>query len=152
VGGVVAGSGDVRVEGAAVGRLPDEGEVEDLEVVGEDGDDVDPHLASSAWQEHAHVARALRLEHVHHGTAWSQMAGGGRRAAAPSTSAQMANALQAHSQGIIGDETAREFLHLTPEQLRREKARGDKMDADAGLDMPEAPEAPEDAEEAPKSE
>ena len=31
-------------------------------------------LASSAWQEHAHVARALRLEHVHHGTAWSQMA------------------------------------------------------------------------------
>ena len=31
-------------------------------------------LASSAWQEHAHVARTLRLEHVHHGTAWSQMA------------------------------------------------------------------------------
>ena len=31
-------------------------------------------LASSVWQEHAHVARALRLEHVHHGTAWSQMA------------------------------------------------------------------------------
>ena len=31
-------------------------------------------LTSSAWQEHAHVARALRLEHVHHGTAWSQMA------------------------------------------------------------------------------
>ena len=31
-------------------------------------------LASSAWQERAHVARALRLEHVHHGTAWSQMA------------------------------------------------------------------------------
>ena len=31
-------------------------------------------LASSAWQEHAHVARALRLEHVHHGPAWSQMA------------------------------------------------------------------------------
>ena len=31
-------------------------------------------LASSVWQEHAHVARALRLEHVHHGTSWSQMA------------------------------------------------------------------------------
>ena len=31
-------------------------------------------LASSIWQEHAHVARVLRLEHVHHGTAWSQMA------------------------------------------------------------------------------
>ena len=31
-------------------------------------------LASSTWQEHAHVARALRLEHVHHGTSWSQMA------------------------------------------------------------------------------
>ena len=31
-------------------------------------------LASSTWQERTHVARALRLEHVHHGTAWSQMA------------------------------------------------------------------------------
>ena len=31
-------------------------------------------LVSSTWQEHAHVARALRLEHVHHGIAWSQMA------------------------------------------------------------------------------
>ena len=35
---------------------------------------VEAILASSAWQERAHVARALRLEHVHHGTAWSQMA------------------------------------------------------------------------------
>ena len=35
---------------------------------------VEVFLASSIWQEHAHVARALRLEHVHHGTAWSQMA------------------------------------------------------------------------------
>ena len=34
---------------------------------------VEAILASSAWQERAHVARALRLEHVHHGTAWSQM-------------------------------------------------------------------------------
>ena len=34
---------------------------------------VEAILASSAWQELAHVARALRLEHVHHGTAWSQM-------------------------------------------------------------------------------
>ena len=75
-----------------------------------------------------------------------------RDAAAPSTSAQMANALQAHSQGIIGDETAREFLHLTPEQLRREKAREEKMDAQAGVDMPEAPEVPEDQEEAPEGE
>ena len=31
-------------------------------------------LASSTRQERTHVARALRLEHVHHGTAWSQMA------------------------------------------------------------------------------
>ena len=35
---------------------------------------VEAILASSVWQERAHVARALRLEHVHHGTAWSQMA------------------------------------------------------------------------------
>ena len=35
---------------------------------------VEAILTSSAWQERAHVARALRLEHVHHGTAWSQMA------------------------------------------------------------------------------
>ena len=35
---------------------------------------VEAILASSTWQERAHVARALRLEHVHHGTAWSQMA------------------------------------------------------------------------------
>ena len=35
---------------------------------------VEAILASSAWQERAHVARALRLEHVHYGTAWSQMA------------------------------------------------------------------------------
>ena len=35
---------------------------------------VEAILASSPWQERAHVARALRLEHVHHGTAWSQMA------------------------------------------------------------------------------
>ena len=35
---------------------------------------VEAILVSSAWQERAHVARALRLEHVHHGTAWSQMA------------------------------------------------------------------------------
>ena len=35
---------------------------------------VEAILASSAWQERAHVARALRLEHVRHGTAWSQMA------------------------------------------------------------------------------
>lgn len=68
-----------------------------------------------------------------------------RDAAAPSTSAQMATALQAHSQGIIGDETAREFMHLTPEQLRREKARSEEMDAEAGKEMPEPPPLPEDA-------
>lgn len=77
-----------------------------------------------------------------------------RDAAAPSTSAQMATALQAQSQGVIGEETVREFMHLTPEQLRREKARSQEMDAQAGLDMPPAPEIPEDAtkeegEEAP---
>lgn len=35
---------------------------------------VEAILASSTWQERAHVARALRLEHVRHGTSWSQMA------------------------------------------------------------------------------
>ena len=35
---------------------------------------VEAILASSTWQEGAHVARALRLEHVHHSTPWSQMA------------------------------------------------------------------------------
>ncbi|WP_315583668.1 PD-(D/E)XK nuclease family protein [Actinomyces viscosus] len=35
---------------------------------------VEAILASSTWQERAHVARALRLEHVHHATPWSQMA------------------------------------------------------------------------------
>ena len=35
---------------------------------------VEAILASSSWQERAHVARVLRLEHVHHGTPWSQMA------------------------------------------------------------------------------
>ncbi len=45
-------------------------------------------LASSAWQEHAHVARALRLEHVHHGTSWSQMAVIARSAADAETLAR----------------------------------------------------------------
>ncbi|WP_167147559.1 UrvD/REP family ATP-dependent DNA helicase [Actinomyces sp. ZJ308] len=35
---------------------------------------VEAILASSTWQERAHIARALRLEHVHHATPWSQMA------------------------------------------------------------------------------
>lgn len=69
-----------------------------------------------------------------------------RDAAAPSTSAQMATALQAHSQGIIGDETAREFMHLTPEQLRREKARSLEMDDQAGMMMPEPEMPPEDSD------
>ena len=45
-------------------------------------------LASSTWQEHAHVARALRLEHVHHGIAWSQMAVIARSAADAETLAR----------------------------------------------------------------
>ena len=60
-----------------------------------------------------------------------------RDAAAPSTSAQMATALQAHSQGIIGDET---------EQLRREKARSLEMDDQAGMMMPEPEMPPEDSD------
>ncbi len=50
-------------------RLSEEPEREGTAPVG-----VEAILASSVWQERAHVARALRLEHVHRGTAWSQMA------------------------------------------------------------------------------
>lgn len=46
-----------------------------------------------------------------------------RDAAAPSVSAMAANALQAQSQGVISNETAAEFMHLSPEQLKRERAK-----------------------------
>lgn len=47
-------------------------------------------------------------------------------AAAPSTSAQMATAMQAQAQDIISAETAREFMRLSPEQLRREAERDEE--------------------------
>lgn len=47
-----------------------------------------------------------------------------RNPATASESARMAQMLQAHAQGIIGAETAREFLQLTPEQLARERSTG----------------------------
>lgn len=47
-------------------------------------------------------------------------------AAAPSTSAQMATAMQAQAQDIISAETAREFMRLSPEQLRRESERDEE--------------------------
>lgn len=53
-------------------------------------------------------------------------------AAAPSASAQMATALSAHSQGIISDETAREFIGLTPEMKKRENERSRDQDVMEG--------------------
>lgn len=46
-----------------------------------------------------------------------------RDPATPSVASKAANALQAHAQGVISSETAREFLALTPEQRKRESAR-----------------------------
>ena len=43
-----------------------------------------------------------------------------RDAAAPSVSAQMQAALQAQAQGVIHEETAREYMRLTPAQMERE--------------------------------
>ena len=50
-----------------------------------------------------------------------------RDPATPSASSKAANMLQAHAQGVIGAETAREALSLTPEQKAREAASGDLM-------------------------
>jgi hypothetical protein len=46
-----------------------------------------------------------------------------RDPALSSASAKSANLLQAHAQGVVGAETARDGLQLTPEQKRREDAR-----------------------------
>lgn len=46
-----------------------------------------------------------------------------RDPATPSMASKAANALQAHAQGVISAETAREFLALTPEQRKRENER-----------------------------
>lgn len=47
-----------------------------------------------------------------------------RDPALASASAKSANLLQAHAQGVVSAETARDGLQLTPEQKRREDARG----------------------------
>ena len=57
-------------------------------------------------------------------------------AAAPSASAQMATAMQAESQGVIGAETARDFMHLSPEQMERENRRQNDLDSMAGQLLP----------------
>lgn len=51
-----------------------------------------------------------------------------RDPAAPSVAAMAANALQAQAQGVISNETAAEYLRLTPEQLRREKSKSKDID------------------------
>lgn len=47
-----------------------------------------------------------------------------------SVSAKSANMLQAHAQGVVSAQTARDYLQLTPEQKAREDARSDSV---AGL-------------------
>jgi len=49
-----------------------------------------------------------------------------RDPALTSVSAKAANMLQAHSQGVVSAETARDGLQLTPEQKAREDARGEQ--------------------------
>lgn len=56
-------------------------------------------------------------------------------AAAPSVSAQQANALSAFSQGVISARTARQFLRLTPEQSAYEDARERDVDTMSGMDL-----------------
>lgn len=44
-----------------------------------------------------------------------------------SVSAKAANMLQAHAQGVVSAQTAREYLQLTPEQKAREDSHGDAV-------------------------
>ncbi|PWH05202.1 hypothetical protein DEO23_14065 [Brachybacterium endophyticum] len=50
-----------------------------------------------------------------------------RDPALTSASAKSANILQAHAQGVVSAQTARDYLQLTPEQKAREDARGDAV-------------------------
>lgn len=69
-------------------------------------------------------------------------------AASPSASAQMSIAMQAESQGVISPETARDFMHLSPEQLERESRRQDDLDSMAGQILPVSqPEEDEDEQD-----
>lgn len=52
-----------------------------------------------------------------------------RDPAAPSVSAMAANALQAQAQGVISNETAAEYLRLTPEQMRRERTASKSVES-----------------------
>lgn len=60
-----------------------------------------------------------------------------RDAAAPSVSAMAAAALQAAAQGVLSADTARDFLHLSPEQHRREAEKSRDLDTMAGTMMTE---------------
>lgn len=69
-------------------------------------------------------------------------------AASPSASAQMSIAMQAEAQGVISPETARDFMHLSPEQLERESRRQDDLDSMAGQILPVSqPEEGEDEQD-----
>ena len=69
-------------------------------------------------------------------------------AASPSASAQMSIAMQAEAQGVISPETARDFMHLSPEQMERENRRQNDLDAMAGQILPV--DSQEDEEEDPE--
>lgn len=58
-----------------------------------------------------------------------------RDAASPSRSAMMATALQAQSQGVISDSTARTFLGLSPELLKKEDDKSDDVARMSGMTM-----------------
>ena len=73
-----------------------------------------------------------------------------RDAASPSASGMMSAALQAQSQGVLSDQTTRDFMYLTPQQRAREDARSQEVDAMAGAgiaDLPEPEEPTDEAEE-----
>ena len=69
-------------------------------------------------------------------------------AASSSASAQMSIAMQAEAQGVISPETARDFMHLSPEQMERENRRQNELDAMAGQILPV--DSQEDEEEEPE--
>lgn len=70
-----------------------------------------------------------------------------RDAASPSASGMMSAALQAQSQGVLSDQTTRDFMYLTPQQRAREDARSQEVDAMAGAGIADLPEPEESTDE-----
>lgn len=85
--------------------------------------EVKQQLFGDALEE---VAR-LALEYMGHGADLDTLEVQWRDPATPSASSKAANMLQAHAQGVIAAETARDSLSLTPEQKAREAASSGVM-------------------------